>query len=61
MLTIITTIDSDHVDRLGDSIEKIAFEKAGIIKKDVPIITLKDNKGLDVIRNRVLELILDYS
>ncbi len=31
--TVITTIDIDHVEYLGDSIEKIATEKAGIIKK----------------------------
>ncbi len=31
--TVITTIDIDHVEYLGDNIEKIATEKAGIIKK----------------------------
>jgi len=51
VLTIITSIDFDHTDRLGNTIEKIAFEKAGIIKNNVPVITLKDNKGLDVIKN----------
>ncbi len=37
-LTIITRIGLDHCDWLGDTIEKIAAEKAGIIKKGVPII-----------------------
>jgi dihydrofolate synthase/folylpolyglutamate synthase len=49
ILTILTSIDIDHVDRLGNTIEKIAFEKAGIIKENVPVITLKNNNGLDVI------------
>jgi len=51
VLTVITSIDFDHTDRLGSTIEQIAFEKAGIIKNSVPVITLKDNKGLDIIRN----------
>jgi dihydrofolate synthase/folylpolyglutamate synthase len=34
MVSVITPIDMDHMEYLGDTIEKIAFEKAGIIKKD---------------------------
>lgn len=34
MVSVITPIDMDHVEYLGDTIEKIAYEKAGIIKKD---------------------------
>lgn len=37
-LCIITSIGLDHQKWLGDSIEKIAFEKAGIIKKNTPLI-----------------------
>lgn len=37
-LCIITRIDYDHTEILGDTIEKIATEKAGIIKKGVPVI-----------------------
>jgi dihydrofolate synthase/folylpolyglutamate synthase len=37
-LSIITNIGWDHMNLLGDSLEKIAVEKAGIIKKDVPVI-----------------------
>ena len=36
--TIITNITLDHTQYLGDTISKIAQEKAGIIKKDIPII-----------------------
>lgn len=35
-LSIITNISLDHQNLLGDSVEKIAFEKAGIIKPGVP-------------------------
>ena len=36
LLTVITTISCDHTAMLGDTIEKIAFEKAGIMKPNVP-------------------------
>jgi len=45
ILTAITNIDLDHTSILGDSIEKIAYEKAGIIKPNIPII-LGDEKHL---------------
>lgn len=38
LLSIITTIDFDHMAILGDTLEKIAFQKAGIIKENVPIV-----------------------
>ena len=38
ILSLITGISKDHVAILGDSIEKIAWEKAGIIKPSVPVI-----------------------
>ena len=38
ILTVITSISLDHTAILGDTIEKIAFEKAGIIKEGVPVI-----------------------
>ncbi len=37
-LSVITNIGWDHMNMLGDSLEKIAFEKAGIIKHGVPVI-----------------------
>lgn len=36
-LTVITSISLDHTDILGDTIEEIAAEKAGIIKEHVPV------------------------
>jgi len=38
LLSVITNIGLDHCDLLGDTIEKIAGEKAGIIKKEVPLV-----------------------
>lgn len=37
-ISIITNISPDHTALLGDSLEKIAFEKAGIIKNNVPVV-----------------------
>lgn len=37
-LAVITGIDIDHVDFLGDSREKIAFEKAGIFRENCPVV-----------------------
>ena len=37
-LAIITSIDIDHVDWLGDNREKIAIEKSGIMRKNMPVI-----------------------
>lgn len=37
-VAVITNIGFDHMDILGDTIEKIAAEKAGIIKQNIPVI-----------------------
>ncbi|WP_091872217.1 bifunctional folylpolyglutamate synthase/dihydrofolate synthase [Pricia antarctica] len=37
-VALITNIGLDHVDLLGDTLAKIAFEKAGIIKENIPIV-----------------------
>ena len=37
-VSLITNISKDHTDILGDTLPKIAFEKAGIIKRNVPIV-----------------------
>lgn len=37
-LSVITNIGLDHVQFLGDTLEKIAFEKAGIIKEGIPVV-----------------------
>ena len=37
-VSIITNIGYDHINLLGNTLEKIAFEKAGIIKQSVPVV-----------------------
>lgn len=37
-IAVITNIGLDHTDWLGDSVEKIAFEKAGIIRPNIPVV-----------------------
>ena len=38
LLSVITNIGFDHMNLLGNTLDKIAFEKAGIIKKEVPVV-----------------------
>jgi dihydrofolate synthase / folylpolyglutamate synthase len=38
VLSVITNIGFDHMDILGDSLSKIAYEKAGIIKPGIPVV-----------------------
>jgi dihydrofolate synthase/folylpolyglutamate synthase len=37
-LAVITNIGWDHMNMLGDTLEKIAYEKAGIIKQNIPVV-----------------------
>ena len=53
-LTVMTPISLDHRDILGDTIEKIAKEKAGIIKRGVPLITANQvNNVSKILEKRV--------
>lgn len=45
LLSIITSISLDHTAILGDTVEEIAKEKAGIIKKGVPVVALDEENG----------------
>lgn len=47
LLTIITSISLEHTEYLGDTIEKIAAEKAGIIKQGVPVLYDAGNEKAD--------------
>ncbi|MCD6236680.1 MAG: bifunctional folylpolyglutamate synthase/dihydrofolate synthase [Thermoplasmata archaeon] len=49
VISIITSISKDHSEFLGESIEDIAREKAGIIKEKIPVVTSATGKALDVI------------
>lgn len=49
ILSVITSISLDHTDRLGNTIEKISFEKAGIIKNGCPVLAADYNSGFEII------------
>lgn len=52
-LTIITTIDYDHQAYLGETLTEIAGEKAGIIKRGVPVIVgVQQSEALDIIERQ---------
>lgn len=42
-VSVITNIGWDHIELLGDTLEKIAFEKAGIIKQNIPVVIGEKN------------------
>src|SRR3989344_1188615 len=61
-IAVITNIGLDHTELLGRTVEKIAYEKAGIIKTHVPIITAAGGKALkliaDIAKKRKAPLVL---
>ncbi len=52
LLSVITLIDYDHTEYLGDKLESIAGEKCGIIKQGVPVVTYgyQEHEALNVIK-----------
>ncbi|MFD3190742.1 bifunctional folylpolyglutamate synthase/dihydrofolate synthase [Sedimentitalea sp. HM32M-2] len=51
-LTVITPISIDHEQYLGDTLGKIAFEKAGILKRGVPcVVAPQPEEAMDVIED----------
>lgn len=56
ILSVITNISFDHMNMLGDTLEKIAFEKAGIIKPGVPVLIGETQPEVsDVFRQKAKE------
>ena len=47
ILSIVTNVGFDHTEFLGETIEKIAAEKAGIIKKSIPVIVGQHSEAYD--------------
>ncbi len=57
LLSIITNISFDHVNVLGDTIEKIAFEKAGIIKRNIPVVIgVRNDKTKEIFNSKAEEV-----
>lgn len=57
VLSVITSISLDHTAILGDTVEKIAVQKAGIIKENSAVVLSMDNKKsvIDIVRNTAQE------
>jgi dihydrofolate synthase/folylpolyglutamate synthase len=55
-VTVVTTIEREHTRVLGDRIEQIAWEKAGILKAGVPAVTTTRELALEVVRARAREV-----
>ena len=56
LASVITNVAFDHMGELGATLGKIATEKAGIIKKGVPVITGATGRALGVIKEKADEL-----
>ncbi|MEW5965154.1 MAG: folylpolyglutamate synthase/dihydrofolate synthase family protein [Pseudomonadota bacterium] len=57
LLSVITPISMDHADKLGDTIERIAAEKAGILKPGVKaVVSAQEETALAVIRREAARL-----
>lgn len=54
IVSVITSISFDHTNILGDTLEKIAFEKSGIIKENCPVVVYPDQDEcvINVIKNQ---------
>ncbi|MGE3797228.1 MAG: folylpolyglutamate synthase/dihydrofolate synthase family protein, partial [Thermomicrobiales bacterium] len=50
VMSVITSVGIDHTETLGSTIREIAWHKAGIIKRGVPVVTaVRDQEALDAI------------
>jgi dihydrofolate synthase/folylpolyglutamate synthase len=56
LVSVITEISFDHTEQLGDTIEEIAAEKAGIIKPGRPVVSSAGGAAAKVIARRAYEL-----
>ena len=53
ILSVISSISKDHVKILGNSLTKIAFEKAGIIKENVPVVVSKQKPHIKTLLEKI--------
>lgn len=56
VLSVITSISLDHTEILGNTLEEIAREKAGIIKENVPVVFLSDEAVRQVFQKKAKEM-----
>lgn len=61
MVTAVTSISYDHMAQLGNTLEEIAANKAGILKSGVPVVACVDDPGAErVIMERAIQLDAPY-
>ncbi len=63
-LSVITNISYDHTNLLGNTLEKIASEKAGIIKKGVPVVigeTLPETKAVFIEKAKEMDAPIHFA
>ena len=53
--SVIASISYDHMNILGDTLEKIAYEKAGIIKKGIPVIFYPQEESVEKVIEKICE------
>ena len=57
LLSVVTNVAMEHTEYLGDTIEKIASEKAGIIKKSIPVVVGQRSESYNhIFESRAAEL-----
>lgn len=55
LVTVITNIGMEHKEFLGDTIEKIAFEKGSVIKKYTPVVSAVDDPNALKVISKIAE------
>ena len=59
IISVITNIGMDHTDVLGDTIQEIAMEKAGIIKPGVPVVsTVTQPEAVEILKETAAKTVL---
>jgi len=54
-VSVVTNVSLEHQDYLGRTLSEIGGEKAGIVKRDVPVVTATRGEGYEVIRQASVE------
>ena len=55
VVSVITNVSLDHTDRCGATVERIAMQKAGIIKENVPVVTAADGEDIGLIMQMFMQ------
>lgn len=55
LCSVITNVSLDHTDKLGDSLQELAEQKAGIIKTNIPVVTATEGEVLTVVQTEAVK------